>query len=168
MKGYDLVDRVLNFLKEAKVFYIATIDGNKPRVRPFGGISEFEGKLYIPTNNQKKVFKQMMENPNIEICGMVNGRWIRIEAEVVNDTRREARKAMLDAYGEALTRMYSLDDGIFEVLYLKNATATISSFAEKPIVINSDYNGKTNNSIDHRRIGWSGIGICKALRGKAL
>lgn len=127
--------RVLQFLKDAKTFYIATADGDQPRVRPFGGISEFEGKLYIPTNNKKKVFAQMMKNPKIEISGMADGKWIRIEAEVVNDTRREARAAMLDEYGEALTRMYSLDDGIFEVLYLKNATATICSFTEEPIEI---------------------------------
>ncbi|MDE7302380.1 MAG: pyridoxamine 5'-phosphate oxidase family protein [Oscillospiraceae bacterium] len=127
--------RVLQFLKDAKTFYIATADGDQPRVRPFGGISEFEGKLYIPTNNKKKVFAQMMKNPKIEISGMADGKWIRIEAEVVNDTRREARAAMLEEYGEALTRMYSLDDGIFEVLYLKNATATICSFTEEPIEI---------------------------------
>ena len=127
--------RVLQFLKDAKTFYIATADGDQPRVRPFGGISEFEGKLYIPTNNKKKVFAQMMKNPKIEISGMADGKWIRIEAEAVNDTRREARAAMLEEYGEALTRMYSLDDGIFEVLYLKNATATICSFTEEPIEI---------------------------------
>lgn len=98
------MERVLQFLKSAKVFHIATIDGDRPRVRPFGGISEFEGKLYIPTNNRKKVFAQMMKNPHVEICGMTGGKWIRIEAEIVNDTRREARQAMLDAYGEALTR----------------------------------------------------------------
>jgi len=77
----------------------------------------------------------MIKNPNVEICAMAHGKWIRIEAEVVNDTRREARQAMLDAYGEALTRMYSIDDGIFIVLYLKNATATIASFTEEPVVI---------------------------------
>ena len=77
----------------------------------------------------------MIKNPNVEICAMAHGKWIRIEAEVVNDTRREARQAMLDAYGEALTRMYSIDDGIFEVLYLKNATATIASFTEEPVII---------------------------------
>ncbi len=126
---------VLKFLRDSKVFYVATIDGEQPRVRPFSGISEFEGKLYMPTNNKKKVFAQMMKNPKVEISGMANGKWIRVEAEVVQDSRREAKAAMLDSYGEALTRMYSLDDGIFEVVYLKNVTATISSFTEEPKVI---------------------------------
>ena len=130
--------QVLQFLKDAKVYYLATMDGDRPRVRPFGGISAFEGKLYSPTNNTKKVFAQMIKNPNVEICAMAHGKWIRIEAEVVNDTRREARQAMLDAYGEALTRMYSVDDGTFEVLYLKNATATIASFTEEPVIITFD------------------------------
>ncbi|MDE5834069.1 MAG: pyridoxamine 5'-phosphate oxidase family protein [Ruminococcus sp.] len=129
------MEEVLKFLRDSKVFYVATIDGEQPRVRPFSGISEFEGKLYMPTNNKKKVFAQMMKNPKVEISGMANGKWIRVEAEVVQDSRREAKAAMLDSYGEALTRMYSLDDGIFEVVYLKNVTATISSFTEEPKVI---------------------------------
>lgn len=129
------MEEVLQFLRDAKVFYVATMEGDQPRVRPFSGISEFEGKLYMPTNNQKKVFAQMMKNPKVEISGMAHGKWIRIEAEVVNDTRIEAKKAMLDFYGDALTRMYSLEDGIFEVVYLKNATATISAFSQEPIII---------------------------------
>ncbi len=129
------VKTVLQFLLDAKVFYVATVDEEKPRVRPFSGIHEFEGKLYMPTSNKKKVFAQMMENPHVEICGMAHGKWIRIEAEIVCDHRLEARKAMLDHYGEALTRMYSLDDGKFEVVYLAHATATISSFTEEPVVV---------------------------------
>ena len=129
------LQKVLQFLVDAKVFYVATVDGNKPRVRPFSGIHEFEGKLYMPTNNQKKVFAQLMNNPNVEICGMAYGKWIRIEAEIVRDSRIEPRKAMLEHYGEALTKMYSLDDGKFEVVYLNNATATIYSFTETPVVI---------------------------------
>lgn len=127
--------QVLQFLKDAGTFYIATSDGDQPRVRPFGAVCEFEGKLYIPTNNKKKVFAQMMKNPKVEICCMANGNWIRVEAEVVNDTRREARSAMLEEYGDTLKNMYSLDDGIFEVLYLKNVTATICSFTAEPVVI---------------------------------
>lgn len=127
--------QVLQFLKDANTFYLATVENDQPRVRPFGGICEFEGKLYIPTNNKKNVFAQMLKNPKVEICGMAHGKWIRIEAEVVRDERREARAAMLEEYGAALKRMYSLDDGIYEVLYLKNATAAIYSFTEKPVVI---------------------------------
>ena len=131
----EKVKEVLQFLEDAKVFDVSTVDGDKPRVRPFSGIHEFEGKLYMPTSNKKKVFAQMMENPNVEIGGMAHGKWIRIEAEIVCDNRVEARKSMLDHYGEALTKMYSLDDGKFEVVYLNNAKATICSFTEDPIVI---------------------------------
>lgn len=89
----------------------------------------------MPTSNKKKVFAQMMENPNAGICGMAHGKWIRIEAEIVCDKRIEARKSMLEHYGAALTNMYSLDDGKFEVVYLNNAKATICSFTEAPVVI---------------------------------
>ncbi len=117
------------------MFYVATVDGDRPRVRPFSGIHEFEGKLYMPTSNKKKVFAQMAANPHVEISGMAHGKWIRIEADAVPDPRLEARKSMLDHYGAALTRMYSLDDGKFEVVRLDNAVATIYSFTEEPVAI---------------------------------
>ena len=129
------VQDVLRFLEDSRVFSVATVDGNKPSVRPFSGIHEFEGKLYMPTSNRKKVFAQMMANPNVEISGMAHGKWIRIEAKIVCDKRMEARKSMLDHYGAALTGMYSLDDGKFEVVYLNHAKATIYSFTEAPVVI---------------------------------
>jgi len=125
------MEKVLQFLQEAGTFYLATIDGDQPRVRPFGAVCEFEGKLYITTNNQKSVSIQMQKNPKVEISGMVGGSWIRLEAEAVRDDRREARKAMLDA-NESLRGMYSEDDGVMEVLYLQNATATFCSFTEEP------------------------------------
>jgi len=131
----EKVNEVLKFLEDSKVFYVATVDGNKPRVRPFSGIHVFEGKLYMPTSNKKKVFAQMMENPHVEISGMAHGKWIRVEGEIAVDSRLEARKSMLDHYGEALTRMYALDDGKFEVVYLNNAVATIYSFGAEPVVI---------------------------------
>ena len=90
------MEEVLKFLKDAGTFYLATMEEDQPRVRPFGGICAFEGKLYIPTNNKKKVFAQMTKNPKVEIYGMAHGKWICIEAEAVCDPRREARKAMLD------------------------------------------------------------------------
>lgn len=122
------------FLKDAVTFYLATVEGDQPRVRPFGAVSTFENKLYICTNNTKKVFKQMKANPKVEICAMVKGTWIRIEAEAVQDDRKEARQAMLDE-NPGLTKMYKADDGVFEVLYLKDATATFSSFTEAPRVV---------------------------------
>ena len=129
------VSEVLGFLEDSKVFYVATVDGDRPRVRPFSGIHEFEGKLYMPTSNKKKVFAQMAANPHVEISGMAHGKWIRIEADAVPDPRLEARTSMLDHYGAALTRMYSLDDGKFEVVRLDNAVATIYSFTEEPVAI---------------------------------
>ncbi|MBQ9328750.1 MAG: pyridoxamine 5'-phosphate oxidase family protein [Solobacterium sp.] len=125
--------QALQFLADAGTFYLATVDGDQPRVRPFGAVAEFEDKLYIITNNQKDVFKQIQVNPKIEISGMTkDGKWIRLSAEAVRDERREARKAVLDA-NPGLRGMYNEDDGKIEVLYLKNASATICSFTEAPV-----------------------------------
>ena len=123
---------VLEFLQKAGTFYVATVDGDQPRVRPFGAVCEFEGKLYLVTNNTKDVYKQMLANPKLEISGMADDKWIRLSAEAVRDDRREARKAMLDA-NEGMRSMYNEDDGKVEVLYLKNATAAICSFTEAPV-----------------------------------
>lgn len=126
---------VLNYLKECGVFYLATNEEDQPRVRPFGAVAEFEGKLYLVTNNQKKVYQQMLKNPKVEISGMDKGTWIRITAEVVPDSRREARVKMLEDNRESLGSMYQADDGRMEVLYLKNAVATIESFTDEPKTI---------------------------------
>ncbi len=118
---------VYDFLKKCGAYYLATMDGDQPRVRPFGTIDIFEGKLYIQTGKSKKVAEQMRANPKIEICGLLgDDKWIRVEAVAVEDDRREARQHMLDAY-PALQKLYSADDGNTEVLYLKDATATIYS-----------------------------------------
>lgn len=126
---------VLDYLKACGTFYLATNEGDQPRVRPFGAVCEFEGKLYFTTNNKKNVFAQMKKNPKVEISAMNKGTWIRLEAEAVHDDRREAREAMMEDNKAVLSKMYSVDDGIFEVLYLKNATATICSFTGEPKVI---------------------------------
>ena len=128
------MERVEKFLKEAGTYYLATVEGDQPRVRPFGTINNFEGKLYIQTGKSKDVSKQIHANPKSEICAFKDGSWIRIACELVEDDRREARKAMLDAYPQ-LRGMYSEDDGNTEVFYMKNATATISSFTTAPEVI---------------------------------
>ena len=104
------MNEVYQFLKECETYYLATIDGNKPRVRPFGTIDLFEGKLYIQTGKRKSVSRQMKENPNIEISGMNGGKWIRVEAEAVLDERIEAQKHMLDEY-PSLQGMYQPGDG---------------------------------------------------------
>lgn len=125
---------VYEFLKKCETYYIATMDGDQPRVRPFGTIDLFEDKLYIQTGKTKNVSKQMKANPKIEICAMVDDIWIRVEAVVVEDDRIEAKRHMLDAY-PALKEMYAPDDKLTEVLYLKDATATITSFTGEPKVI---------------------------------
>ena len=128
------MEEVFDFLKKCQVFYLATEEGEKPRVRPFGAINIFEGKLYIQTGKVKNVSKQMQINPNVEICGFVDGKWIRIEGKVVRDERREAKKSMLDANPE-LRGMYSEDDDNTEVLYFENAKATFCSFTENSKVV---------------------------------
>jgi uncharacterized pyridoxamine 5'-phosphate oxidase family protein len=121
--------RVEQFLKEAGTYYLATTDGDQPRVRPFGTIHIFEGKLYLQTGKVKDVSKQIHANPKVEICAFKDGEWLRVSGELVEDDRREARQSMLDAYPE-LQQMYSADDGNTEVFYLKNAKAVYSSFTK--------------------------------------
>ena len=118
---------VYQFLKDAGVYYLATVEGKQPRVRPFGTANIFEGKLYIQTGKVKPVSKQIGANPKVELCAFKDGTWLRLAGELVEDDRVEARKAMLDAYPD-LRRMYDENDGNTQVLYFKNATATFSSF----------------------------------------
>lgn len=125
---------VLNYLKESQTFYLATNEGDQPRVRPFGAVAEFEGKLYFTTNNTKEVFKQLVANPKIEISAMNKGSWIRLTGIAVHDDRIAAREKMLEE-NPSITRMYSADDGIMAVFYIKDATATISSFTDAPKTI---------------------------------
>lgn len=124
--------KALEFLKESGVFYLATTEGDQPRVRPFGAVFEYEGKLYIVSNNKKDCFKQMLQNPKVEISSMnKKGQWIRVTGEVANDDRREVKELALEAY-PSLKSMYSLDDGIFAVLYFTKGTATICSMNAEP------------------------------------
>ena len=129
------MEEVFEFFKKAGVFYLATVDGDKPRVRPFGAINIFEDKIYIQTGKVKNVSKQMQINPNVEICAFTEGKWLRVEAKVVRDDRREAKVSMLEA-NPSLKGMYSADDDNTEVLYLENAKATFYSFIEEPKTIN--------------------------------
>lgn len=128
------MEEVYEFLKMCNTYYLATIDGDQPRVRPFGTIDIYENKLYIQTGKVKKVSKQIEANPKVEICGTLEGKWIRIEAIAVEEDNVSARQHMLDAY-PSLKAVYSADDSNTEVLFLKNATATIYSFTEEPKVI---------------------------------
>lgn len=126
--------RVYEFLKKAETYYLATVDKDQPRVRPFGTVNEFEGKLYIQTGKSKPVSHQIAANPKVEICAFCDGEWIRIACELVEDDRFEAKKSMLDAYPN-LRAMYDESDGNTQVFYMKNVSATISSFTKKPVLI---------------------------------
>lgn len=128
------MERVCQFLKDAETYYLATVEGDQPRVRPFGTVHMFEGKLYIQTGKVKEVSKQLMKNGKAEICAFKNGEWIRVAGTLIEDDRREARQSMLDAY-PGLQSMYSADDGNTQVFYFKDATATISAFTHAPKVI---------------------------------
>jgi uncharacterized pyridoxamine 5'-phosphate oxidase family protein len=118
-------------LKNAETYYLATVEGDQPRVRPFGTIDIFEGKLYIQTGKVKDVSKQIQANPKVEICAFQGGKWLRVAGTLVRDDRVEAKEHMLAAY-PSLQKMYSATDDNTEVLYFKDATATFSSFTEAP------------------------------------
>lgn len=128
---------IYEFLKNAGTYYIATVDENKPKVRPFGTIEIFEDKLYIQTSKKKDVFKQISLNPNVEICAFLNGKWIRLAGKLVVDDRVEAKRHMLDCYPN-LKGMYSETDSNTAVLYFESATATIYSFTDEAKVIKID------------------------------
>jgi len=123
---------VYDFLKKAGTYYLATAEGNQPRVRPFGTIDLFEGKLYIQTGLKKDVAKQILANPKVELCAFDGGKWIRVTAEAVLDENIEAQKHMLDGYPD-LKAMYQPGDGNTAVFALKNGTAVIASFTEPPV-----------------------------------
>lgn len=122
---------VQEFLKECDMYFLATIDGDQPRVRPFGTAEIFDGHLYIQTGKSKNVSKQIQMNPKVELCAFKNGKWIRVSGELVRDDRIEAKKYMLDQ-NPSLRNMYDENDNNTEVLYFKNGIAIISSFTEEP------------------------------------
>lgn len=126
--------RVYEFLKAAQTYYLATVEGDQPRVRPFGTVNVFEDKLYIQTGKVKPTAHQLAANPKAEICAFMNGDWIRVSGLLIEDDRVEARKSMLDAYPN-LRGMYDENDGNTVVYYFKDATAVISSFSKPPVEI---------------------------------
>lgn len=126
------MSRAVDFLREARVFYLGTDDNGQPRVRPFGAVMDYEDRVYFCTNNQKAVFQQMVANPKVEICASApDGAWIRITGEAVVDNSDAARACMLEAL-PGLRRMYNPGDGLFEVFYLANASATIHTRGSEP------------------------------------
>ena len=124
---------VYEFLKDAGTYYLATMDGDQPRVRPFGTIDLYDGGLYIQTGKVKDVANQLKVNPRVEISAMLDGRWIRLSAEAYLDDNIEAQVHMLDNY-PSLKAMYTPGDGNTEVYYLCNASAAICSFTDEPEV----------------------------------
>lgn len=128
------MERVVDFLKQAQTYYLATDDNGQPRVRPFGTVNIFDGRLYIQTGKSKEVSRQIAANPNVELCAMKGDEWIRVSGRLVEDDRREARVSMLDAYPE-LKSLYDPDDGNTQVFYFENAHAVIASFSHEPVVI---------------------------------
>lgn len=121
------MEKVCEFLQKAHVFYVATIEGNQPRVRPFGIAHIIDGKLCVMTGKKKPVSKQISANPNVEVCACIDNEWVRIEGKLIEDDRIETRQAMLDAY-PFMKKTYAADDGNMQVLYFKDATATFDSF----------------------------------------
>jgi uncharacterized pyridoxamine 5'-phosphate oxidase family protein len=134
MTKIENMKRVCDFLKDADTYYLATVEDDQPRVRPFGTAHIFEDKLYIQTGKVKNVSKQIMKNNKVELCAFKDGKWLRVAGRLIEDDRREARVSMLDAYPD-LKSMYSPDDGNSQVLYLTEATATFSSFTTEPETI---------------------------------
>lgn len=126
--------RTCDFLKAAGTYYLATVDGDQPRVRPFGTAHIFEDKLYIQTGRLKAVSKQIAQNPKVEICAFNDGVWLRLCGELVEDDRLQAKKSMLDDYSNLRT-MYDENDSNTQVFYFKNATATFYSFTSAPEVV---------------------------------
>ena len=125
---------VYEFLKNADVYYLATVEGDQPRVRPFGTVNIFEGRLYIQTGKVKPTSRQLLQNPKAELCAFKDGEWIRVSCELVEDDRYEAKKSMLDAY-PSLRGMYDENDSNTEVLYMKNAVAVFSSFGKESVTV---------------------------------
>jgi uncharacterized pyridoxamine 5'-phosphate oxidase family protein len=125
------MQEVYDFLKKCGTYYLATVEGDQPRVRPFGTVEIFEGKLYIQTGKSKEVSKQIQKNPKVEICAFGEGKWLRLAGTLVRDDRVQAKAHMLDNY-PGLKDRYSAEDDNTEVLYFKDATATLYSFTEAP------------------------------------
>ncbi|MDR0989427.1 MAG: pyridoxamine 5'-phosphate oxidase family protein [Prevotellaceae bacterium] len=130
----EAMQQVHDFLKRCGTYYLATVDGDSPRVRPFGTIHLYEGKLYIQTGRSKRVAKQLAKNPKAEICAFNGTQWIRVQTTLHEDTRKAAKASMLDAYPN-LKSIYSVEDPNTLVLYLQESTATLSSFSGKEVTL---------------------------------
>lgn len=134
----DNVKIVYDFIKNCGIYYLATVENDKPRIRPFGTIDLFENKIYFLTEKKKNVYKQMMANPKIEICTYNGSIWIRLEATAVNDNSKTAKEHIIEVMSKIypkVTVLYNIDDDNTQAFYLKDATATFYSYTEDPKVI---------------------------------
>ena len=125
------IEKICQFLEESGTYYLATAEGDQPRVRPFGTVLVFEGKLYIQTGKAKNVSRQLAANPKAEICAFRDGKWLRVSGELVNDDRLEVKTAMLEKY-PSLRAMYDPADSNTQVLYFRGGEAVFSSFTAAP------------------------------------
>ena len=125
------LEKVIKFLDEAQTYYLATVEGDQPRVRPFGTALIYKDKLYIQTGKVKPVSKQLKANPKAEICAFMDGKWLRISGELIEDDTREVKTLMLEKM-PILRHMYNEDDGNMQMLYFKKATVTFASFTSAP------------------------------------
>ena len=128
------MQEVYEFLKKCGTYYLATMEGDQPRVRPFGTVDIYNGKLYIQTGKSKAVSHQIQQNAKVELCGFCDGKWLRLSGKLVRDDSVAAKTHMLAQY-PSLQAMYSPTDDNTEVLYFEDATATISSFTEPPVTV---------------------------------
>ncbi len=134
MKTPSAITDVHDFLKKTQTYYLATIDGDQPRVRPFGTVMRYEGKLYIQTGRKKNVSRQIGKNGKVELCAFDGDNWLRLSGTLVDDDRYAPKVSMLEAY-PGLKKMYSPDDGNTQVLYFKDATAVFYSFKNDPVTV---------------------------------
>nr|MDD6335717.1 pyridoxamine 5'-phosphate oxidase family protein [bacterium] len=128
------MQEVYAFLKKCGTYFLSTLEGDQPRVRPFGTICLFEGRLYILTGKRKPVSRQIAANPRVELCALEGRKWLRVAATLVEDDRLQAQQAMLEDYPE-LQHVYRPGDGNTQVFYLKDATATFSTYTQPPHII---------------------------------
>lgn len=128
------MSKVVDFLNAAQTYYLATVEEGEARVRPIGAAVAYDGKVYLATNNQKEMFKQIVKNPSISVSGMVGPEWIRITGKAVIDDNNEVREAMLEAFPN-LKKIYSVGDGLFEVFYIDDMKATVCSFHGEPVTL---------------------------------
>lgn len=127
----EAVKKVYSYLMDAQTFYLATIDGDSPRVRPFGAVLLRDDRLYLVTGKKKDVSKQISANPSVEICACQGGTWLRIACRLEEDDNRNVKVEMLEKM-PSLKALYDPDDGNMQMLFMKDAKAVFSSFTEAP------------------------------------